>query len=121
MSALLLVPGAAHAADGGLDAQGAFSSDGFAGGVFVDAICDLMDLLGGSLGAMLTTAAVVTGLIGAVSGGFQHVKSAISVAVGAFAISAGLSLYFGDFGCGTGSTTTGRTAVAQSPDFFEAD
>jgi hypothetical protein len=99
----LLLPELAHAADGGLEAQGAYSSNGFAGGVFVNAICDLYDLVGGSLGALLTTAAVVTAVIGAAMGGFQNAKSAVLVGISAFGISSGVSVYFGTFNCGTDS------------------
>ncbi len=95
--AILTLPAIAGAQT--LDEVGAYQSNGFGGGIFVSAICDLYGLIGGSLGAMLTSAALFTGLVAAAVGGFQSVRSAVMVAVGSFAMSSGVSLYFGTFNC----------------------
>ena len=96
--ALILLPAVAFA--GGLDDAGAYQSGGFAGGIFVEAICDLYSLVGGQMGAMMTSAALCTGLIGAAVGGFQNMKAALATGVACFAFTSGVSLYFGSFNCG---------------------
>jgi len=111
----------ALAAEGGLAEQGAYQSNGFAGGIFIDAICDLYGLLGGSLGAMLTTAAIVTGLVAAAVGGFGSLRSAAVVAISCFAITSSVSVYFGTFNCGgdQGGVAAPRQ-IAPETDPFDA-
>lgn len=106
----------ALAAEGGLAEQGAFQSNGFAGGIFIEAICDLYGLLGGSLGAMFTSAAVVTGLVAAAVGGFQSIRSAAIVAISCFAITSSVSVYFGTFNCGAGGGGAVTREAALAPD-----
>ena len=71
----------------------------FAGGIFQESICDLIGLMGGSLGAMLTSAAIVTALVGAAVGGFGNFRSAVMVGASSFGFAAGISVYFGNFNC----------------------
>jgi len=97
---ILSLPSTVFAAQGGLAAQGAYSSNGFAGGIFVEAICDLTSLMGGSLGALLASSGILMALIAATVGGFSTFRSAVVAAVGAFSISAAVSIFFGTFNCG---------------------
>lgn len=97
--ATLLVPALAFGIDGDLAAQGAYESKEFAGGIFVESICDLYSLVGGTFGALLTSAALMTGLIAAAVGGFQEVRTAVMAGVASFAIASGVSIYFGRFDC----------------------
>ncbi len=98
MLAFLLVTPIAAAAQG-MESYGAYSSNKFAGGVYTDAICDLIGLMGGGLGALLTGTAIATGLIAAAVGGFNSIKAAIIVGISSFALTALVSIFFGTFNC----------------------
>jgi hypothetical protein len=82
-----------------LASVGAYSSKGFADGVFVDAICDMYNLVQGSLGGLLMSASALCALVAAAMGNKSQFMAVIVVGVGAFALSSGVSLYFGTFNC----------------------
>ena len=84
---------------GGAGDYGAYSSNGFAGGVFVEAICDLMSLLTGSLGGLLTAAAFLVALAIAVTNNFKGIAAGIMVAVGCYTVASWMSFGFGQFNC----------------------
>ena len=83
----------------GLAEVGAYSSNGFAGGVFVRAICDMYELVQGSFGGLLMSASALCALVAAAMGNKSQFIAVIVVGVGAFALSSGVSLYFGTFNC----------------------
>ncbi len=82
----------------------------FAGGVFVDALCDIFDLMQGDLGGLLAAAAGFVAILGGAFGSLRGAPAFIVVAGGAFTISSGVSLYFGTFQCT--APTAGITAPA---------
>lgn len=82
-----------------LASVGAYSSNGFAGGVFVRAICDLYSLVQGSFGGLLMSASALCALVAAAMGNKSQFIAVVVVGVGAFALSSGVSLYFGTFNC----------------------
>jgi hypothetical protein len=93
-------------------AEYAFAADGwwngndpgeFAGGVIRDVHCDLVELVEGSFGGMLTAVAGAMGLVYAALGNPKYSIAAVIVACGSFGMSAGISLYFGDVCEGQGA------------------
>ena len=78
--------------------EGAYSAGEFGGGVLRQAYCDILGLMQGNLGAMLASAAAVMLLVNSAFGKRQG-GPLIITAVGAVTLGAGVSLYFGDFGC----------------------
>ena len=113
---ILCLPSIVLAADGGLASFGAFSSNGFAGGIFIDVICDIYDLMGGDLGALLTTASLFVAICAAAIGGMGMVRSSIVVAVASFSLSTGVSIYFGKFSCegNNGGNGADKSAIIQT-------
>ena len=99
--AALLLPETALAQQATEPWQGAYTSPAFAGGAIRSVFCDLVGLIEGNFGALLVASAAVLAVASAAFGDFKHGTTAIMVAVGAFTISAGVSLYFGDMGCNT--------------------
>ncbi|MFN8391904.1 MAG: hypothetical protein U0136_16565 [Bdellovibrionota bacterium] len=80
-------------------------------GVIDWAIGELCGHIQGSLGSLLTTVAAFGAIVAAAMGSYRVFYGAIMTAVGAFAVSTIMSLYFPDAAniCSSGSTT-GRTA-----------
>lgn len=76
-----------------------FAAGSFAGGVFVDATCDVLWYVSGSFGAMLTSAALLGGVVGAAMGNFKLATAAVVVAISCYTMSDMVTLYFGDLGC----------------------
>lgn len=99
--------------------QGAYTEGEFAGGEIRQAYCDMVGLVEGNFGGLLFSVAGVVALAFAAFGMSQHSKTAVAAGIGAFAISAAVSLYFGDLGCGNGGNGTARTAklnnISSSP------
>ncbi len=91
-----------------LEASEAYSAGEFAGGAIRDVACDIMTLVGGKFGGMLLTAAGIVALTYAAFGDAKYASSLIVVGVGAFAISAMISVYFGDLGCPAGDGAANR-------------
>ena len=81
----------------------AYDAPEFAGGAIRDVVCDLLDLLGGKFGGLLLTASGIVALGYAAFGDAKMSTSLIVVAVGCFAMSSMISLYFGDLGCPAGN------------------
>ena len=73
----------------------------FAGGIYIAAICDIMDLMHGEMGGFLFSSALVVGVIAAAFGSFSQIKTSVAVAVGSFAIASVLSMHtaFADISC----------------------
>lgn len=84
--------------------EGAYTNKAFAGGEIREVYCDLVGLMEGSLGALLASAAAVLALASAAFGDARHGTTLIVCAIGTATISVGVSLYFGDFGCGAQGT-----------------
>lgn len=82
--------------------------------------CDLVGLMQGSFGGLLLSAAALMAIAGAMMGDFSGGKAAIMVGVCSFTIAAGISLYFGDLGCGldggNGNAPVLRTLDADTGD-----
>lgn len=94
-----------------LEATGAYSSPEFADGAIRDVVCDIMGLVGGTFGGMLLTAAGIVAMTYAAFGDAKYASSLIVVGVGAFAMSAMISIYFGDLGCTTGEGQQNRQII----------
>ncbi len=95
--------------------EGAYSEEAFAGGEIRQVYCDLVQLTEGTFGGLLFAAAGVMALGFAAFGMSHHSHTAVMTGIGAFAISAGVSLYFGDLGCGGGGGESGGgTATART-------
>lgn len=89
----------------------AFAATGkFAGGVFVEAMCDIFGLVEGDMGALLAAAGGLIAICGAAFGSLKGTPSFVVTAIGAFTLSAGVSYGFGNFDCG-GGTPGGRTVM----------
>ena len=71
----------------------------FAGGVIRAAYCDMIGYMEGEFGGLLTVIAGILAFATAAFGSFKHGVTLIVTAVGAFSISAVVSLYFGNL-CG---------------------
>ncbi len=92
----------------------AFAATGkFAGGVFVEAMCDIFGLVEGDLGALLAATGGLIAICGAAFGSLRGTPSFVVTAIGAFSLSAGVSYGFGNFDCGTG--TAARTVSEAAP------
>ena len=94
----------------------AFAATGkFAGGVFVEAMCDIFGLVEGDMGALLAATGGLIAICGAAFGNLRGTPSFVVTAIGAFTISAGVSYGFGSFDCaGTAPAAPGgRTAVSR--------
>lgn len=107
--------------------ESAYNAEPFAGGVIRDVFCDLVGLIQGSFGALLLSTAALMAIGGAAFGDFTSAKTAIVVGVSSATIAAGVSLYFGDFGCGLQGgeatnravqTDTQRAAPAEAQEAF---
>lgn len=93
------------------------ASAAFAGGVYVDAICDIYSLMQGDLGGMLAAVAGIMALVMASLGSLRGAAGFVVTAAAAFTISAGVSAWFGDFGCEGGAgnrAAPSRSAEAAS-------
>lgn len=86
------------------------ASAAFAGGVYINAICDIYDLMQGDLGGLLAAVAGIMALVMAAMGSLRGAAGFVVTAAAAFTISAGVSAWFGDFGCG--GNAGGRAAPA---------
>lgn len=64
-----------------------------------EASCQLMDLMGGAMGALLTAVAGVGALVGAAFGAYRAATSLITVAVSAYILPTLVSLWFGNLNC----------------------
>ena len=108
---LLLLPDLALA---GEPFPGAYTAPAFANNAIRSVFCDLLSLIEGEFGGMVTAAAGVFAIGYVAFGDIRKGSSLIVVAGGFFAISAGVSLYFGTFDCAaiqsgqTSATTTTR-------------
>lgn len=105
---------------------GAYNEEQFAGGEIRKAYCDLVGIVEGNFGGLLFAAAGIMALAFAAFGITHHTHTAVFTAVGAFTISAGVSLYFGDFGCaeqggGGGNQTTRAVKSSSLNTSFEAN
>jgi hypothetical protein len=83
--------------------QGAYTENEFAGGEIRKVYCDLVNLVEGAFGGLLLAAAGLMAFGFAAFGVSRHGYTAVTVGVSAFAISAAVSLYFGDLGCSNGA------------------
>jgi hypothetical protein len=106
----------AQIAEGGGGAGGSSGNPGwwngtetepFAGGVIREAYCDIIDLLENNLGGLFMAAAGILAFGAAAFGDLKHGVTALVTGIGAFALSAMVSLYFGQL-CG-GGAGNGRT------------
>lgn len=96
----------------------AFAATGkFAGGVFVEAMCDIFGLVEGDMGALLAATGGLIAICGAAFGNLRGTPSFVVTAIGAFTLSAGVSYGFGNFDC-AGTAPASRTAVNRE---FSAD
>ena len=94
----------------------AFAATGqFAGGVFVEAMCDIFGLVEGDMGALLAATGGLIAICGAAFGSLRGAPSFIVTAIGAFSLSAGVSYGFGSFDCGTGGAPGGRQISEAAP------
>ncbi len=112
MISLLLV-GSSYADEVGKEPwKGAYTTEQFADGAIRKVYCDLVGYVGGSFGGLLFSVAGLVAIAMGVFGEGRQSKNVLVVGIGAFSISAAVSLYFGDLGCGTGGQT-GRTAKSE--------
>ena len=112
VTANLLLAQSAFATQAAEPWPGAYTSEAFADGAIREVFCDILGLVEGQFGALLASAAGVTAIAYAAFGQRGHASSAIITAVGAASIAAGISLYFGDFGC-SGGEQVARTVSAE--------
>jgi len=94
--------------------QGAYTTEAFAGGAIRDVYCDLVGLTEGTFGGLLFTVAGLVAIAMGVFGEGGQSKNILVVAIGAVAISTAVSLYFGDMGCGSGSSKGQNGANGQN-------
>lgn len=97
--------------------QGAYTSAPFGGGELREAYCDLVSMVEGSFGGLLFSVAGLVAVAMAVFGEGGQTKNVFVVSIGALTISTMVSLYFGDMGCGNGSSTgaTNKSAAIEAP------
>ncbi len=81
--------------------QYAYNAPQFANGAIRSVICDIYFLMEGELGALILAASGFMAICSAALGDFKNAKAAVMTACGAGTVAVGVSLYFGDFGCGT--------------------
>jgi hypothetical protein len=92
--------------------ESAYSAPAFAGGAIREVFCDIVGMVQGSFGALLLSTAALMAVAGAAFGDMTSAKSGLVVGVGAATIAAGVSLYFGDLGCGLdGGAQPGNNAA----------
>lgn len=118
VSAVLLIACASRAlgADFTEPWPGAHTAPAFAGGELRDAYCDMQSLIEGSWGGLVAAAAAVMAVAAAAFGNLRHTTSLIVTAIGAFTISTGVSVYFGDMCSSNGGTNkTMLTAERAEP------
>lgn len=84
--------------------------------VIEDAIKELCGLIEGHLGGLLVTVAAFGAIVAAAMGSYRAFYSAIITAVGAFAVSSILSLYFEEAAanCGNGGKSASKSAEVLS-------
>ncbi|HMO17836.1 MAG TPA: hypothetical protein PKA63_06925 [Oligoflexia bacterium] len=87
--------------------EDSYSAEAFADGAIRDVYCDLVGLVEGTFGGLLFAAAGILAFGFAAFGDSKHGSSAAIVAGAAFTLGAGVSLYFGDLGCGGGGGNAG--------------
>lgn len=93
----------------------------FAGGVIRDAYCDIISLMEENLGGLFMAAAGILAFGAAAFGDLKHGLTAIATGISAFALSAMVSLYFGQLcGGGGGGGQNGRTAKSTQATFDAA-
>ena len=88
--------------------EGAYTSAPFGGGEIREAYCDLVSLVEGNFGALLFSVAGLVAVAMGVFGEGGQSKNILVVSIGALTISTLVSLYFGDMGCGNGSSSGGN-------------
>lgn len=98
--------------------EDSYSASAFADGVIRESFCDLVSLVEGTFGGLLFAAAGLMAFGFAAFGDSKHGSTAAIVAGAAFSMSAGVSLYFGDLGCGAGAGS-GSGATERSKITFE--
>lgn len=101
--------------------QGAYTTEAFAGGAIRSVYCDLVSVVEGTFGGLLFTVAGFVAIAMGVFGEGGQSKNILVVAIGALTISAAVSLYFGDLGCGSGSSSAqggGEAARVKSVEAF---
>ena len=96
----------------------AFAAGSFAGGVFVEATCDVLYYMSGGLGAMLTAASVLLGISAAAMGDLRLITAAICVALGSYTMGDVVEFFFGDLGC---PAANNKSAVVYSVDTAPSD
>ena len=90
----------------------------FAGGVIREAYCDVIGYVEGEFGGLLMVIAGILAFGAAAFGDFKHGVTMIVTAIGAYTVSALVSLYFGQL-CG-GAAATNRAVNANRPANLEA-
>ena len=68
---------------------------------------------------MVLSASGIVAICGAALGDFRHAQAALITAVGASTLAVGVSLYFGDFGCGDlagNGDANARSAISRTVD-----
>jgi hypothetical protein len=90
--------------------EGAYTEGPFAGGEIREAYCDMVQLTETTFGGLLFAAAGTLALGFAAFGQMRQSYTAVAGGIGAFAISAAVSLYFGDLGCGESGAAGGAQA-----------
>jgi len=93
-------------------------TEAFAGGVIRDAYCDVIGYVEGEFGGLLMVIAGILALGAAAFGDFKHGVTMLVTAIGAYTVSALVSLYFGQL-CGEAGATN-RTANLNRPANLEA-
>lgn len=97
---VLTVPASAHAY--------------FANGIYHEVMCDLFDLLSGSMGAFFFSSALLVGVAAAVFGNLSQAKAAIVVAVGCVTANSVVSMHSAFSYTNCGVTVPGRAAPTES-------
>lgn len=93
----------------------------FGGGIFTDALCDLYELLQGSMGAFFFSSALLVGIAAAAMGHLSQIKAALIVGVACLSVNATVSMHsaFDYLECGVAANpaapprTVGATAAAE--------
>lgn len=91
------------------------ASAAFAGGIFIDAICDIYSLIQGDLGGLLAASAGILAIVTAAFGSLKGAGAFVVTAIAAFTLSNGVTAWFGEFGCGESAPTRVAAPAAATP------
>ena len=91
--------------------NGAYTSKPFANSAIRNVYCDLVNLVEGSFGALLFVVAGILGITLIAFGDMKNAATMLVVAISAVTIGAGISLYFGDLGCGANNSSRSSTKI----------